>query len=177
MATKFNQSLRAAKATKQDEFYTQLSDIEKELRHYTKHFKNKTVLCNCDDPKVRNFFHYFSHNFEKLALKKLITTCYKNCDADLFSKQIAERGIFLEYKGNKSGSRVPNPDEIGIHELKGDGDFRSEECVSLLKQADIVITNPPFSLFREHVEQRQFRLGKLRRLHRLAVSRNWKIPA
>src|SRR5437588_12567639 len=81
-----NRSFRAAKASKQDEFYTQLSDIEKELRHYTKHFKNKAVLCNCDDPKVSNFFHYFSYNFEKLMLKKLITTCYKNCDADLFSK-------------------------------------------------------------------------------------------
>ena len=86
-----NRSLHAAKATKQDEFYTQLSDIEKELRHYTKHFKGKTVLCNCDDPKVSNFFHYFSHNFEKLKLKKLITTCYKNCDADLFSKHTAEK--------------------------------------------------------------------------------------
>jgi len=75
MANKpLNRSFHAAKATKQDEFYTQLSDIEKELRHYTKHFKNKTVLCNCDDPKVSNFFHYFSHNFEKLGLKKLITT-------------------------------------------------------------------------------------------------------
>lgn len=148
-----NRSLHAAKATKQDEFYTQLSDIEKELRHYTKHFKNKTVLCNCDDPKVSNFFHYFSHNFEKLKLKKLITTCYKNCDADLFSKHTAERGIYLEYDGDKNDNRVPDPDEIGIHELKGDGDFRSEECVTLLKQADIIVTNPPFSLFREYLEQ------------------------
>jgi len=148
-----NRSLHAAKATKQDEFYTQLSDIEKELRHYTKHFKNKTVLCNCDDPKVSNFFHYFSHNFEKLKLKNLITTCYKNCDADLFSKHTAERGIYLEYDGDKNDNRVPDPDEIGIHQLKGDGDFRSEECVRLLKQADIVVTNPPFSLFREYVEQ------------------------
>ena len=148
-----NRSLHAAKATKQDEFYTQLSDIEKELRHYTKHFTNKTVLCNCDDPKVSNFFHYFSHNFEKLKLKKLITTCYKNCDADLFSKHTAEKGIYLEYNGDKDDNRVPDPDEIGIHKLKGDGDFRSEECIKLLKQADIVVTNPPFSLFREYVEQ------------------------
>lgn len=81
-----NRSLHAAKATKQDEFYTQLSDIEKELRHYTRHLKNKPVLCNCDDPKVSNFFHYFAHHFEKLKLKKLITTCYKNDDADLFSR-------------------------------------------------------------------------------------------
>ncbi|HWX16952.1 MAG TPA: adenine-specific methyltransferase EcoRI family protein [Chthoniobacterales bacterium] len=148
-----NRDMIAAKASKKDEFYTQLSDIEKELRHYTKHFKNKTVLCNCDDPKVSNFFHYFSHNFEKLKLKKLITTCYKNCDADLFSQHTAERGIYLEYYGDKNDNRVPDPDEIGIHKLKGDGDFRSEECIKLLKQADIVVTNPPFSLFREYLAQ------------------------
>src|SRR5690349_19263587 len=112
------QRLHAAKATKQDEFYTQLSDIEKELRHYTKHFKNKTVLCNCDDPKVSNFFHYFSHNFEKLKLKKLITTCYKNCDADRFSKNKAERGIYLEYDGDKNDNRIPDPEEIGIHKFE-----------------------------------------------------------
>ena len=148
-----NRSLGIARATKQDEFYTQLSDIEKELRHYTKHFKNKTVLCNCDDPKVSNFFHYFSHNFEKLKLKKLIATCYKNCDADQFSQHTGERGLYLEYDGDRNDNRVPDPDEIGIHKLKGDGDFRSEECVKLLKQANIVVTNPPFSLFRYYVEQ------------------------
>jgi hypothetical protein len=151
--TPLNQRLHAAKAAQQDEFYTQLSDIEKELRHYTKHFKNKTVLCNCDDPKVSNFFHYFSHNFEKLKLKRLITICYKNCDADLFSKHTDERGIYLEYDGDKNDNRVPDPDEIGIHKLKGDGDFRSEECIALLKRADIVVTNPPFSLFREYIGQ------------------------
>ena len=148
-----NQSLCAAKATKQDEFYTQLSDIEKELRHYTKHFKNKTVLCNCDDPKVSNFFHYFSFNFERLKLKKLITTCYNSCNADLFSTHTTEKGVYLEYNGDKNDNRVPDLSEIGIHQLKGEGDFRSEECVKLLKQADIVVTNPPFSLFREYVEQ------------------------
>jgi len=148
-----NRSLRAAASSKQDEFYTQLSDIENELRHYTKHFKNKTVLCNCDDPKVSNFFHYFSYNFENLKLKKLITTCYKNADVDLFSKHKAEKGVYLEYDGDKNDNRVPDPDEIGIHKLKGDGDFRSEECVKLLKQADIIVTNPPFSLFREFVAQ------------------------
>ena len=148
-----NRSLRAAKETKQDEFYTQLSDIEKELRNYTKHFKGKTLLCNCDDPKISNFFHFFSHSFEKLRLKKLITTCYKNCDAELFSTHTAESGIYLEYDGDKNGNRVPDPHEIGIHKLRGDGDFRSEECVELLKQADIVVTNPPFSLFREYVQQ------------------------
>lgn len=75
--------------------------------------------------------------------------CYKNCDADLFSTHTDERGIYLEYNGNKIGTRVPDPNEIGIHNLKGDGDFRSAECIALLKQADIVVTNPPFSLFRE----------------------------
>jgi hypothetical protein len=148
-----NRSLGAARATKQDEFYTQLSDIEKELRHYTKHFKGKTVLCNCDDPKVSNFFHFFSHNFEKLKLKKLIATCYKNCDADLFSKHEDTRGLYLEYDGDKDGNRIPDPAEVGIHTLKGDGDFRSTECVNLLKKADVIVTNPPFSLFREYVDQ------------------------
>lgn len=148
-----NQTLGKARASKQDEFYTQLSDIEKELRHYTKHFKNKTVLCNCDDPRVSNFLHYFSYNFGKLGLKKLTTTCYKSQQADLFSQNDSEKGIYLEYEGDKKGSRVPDPSEIGIHALKGDGDFRSEECVKLLKRADIVVTNPPFSLFREYVEQ------------------------
>jgi hypothetical protein len=148
-----NRSMQAARATKQDEFYTQLSDIEKELRHYTAHFKGKTILCNCDDPKVSNFFHYFSHNFEKLKLKKVITTCYKNQDADLFSKNTSKVGVYLEYEGEKNGNRVPSAKQIGIHRLEGDGDFRSEECVELLKQADIVVTNPPFSLFREYVEQ------------------------
>jgi len=154
MPTKpLNRSLRAAKAIKQDEFYTQLSDIEKELRNYTAHFQGKTILCNCDDPLVSNFFHYFSHNFEKLKLKRLITTCYKSNSADLFSKHDFEYGKYLVYEGDKNGNRLPDPDEIGIHELKGDGDFRSSECVKLLKQADIVVTNPPFSLFREYVDQ------------------------
>ena len=148
-----NRSLHAARNTKQDEFYTQLSDIEKELRHYTKHFKGKTVLCNCDDPRVSNFFHYFSHNFEKLKIKKLITTCYKNQQPDLFSKHDSERAIYLEYNGDKHGNRVPDPSEIGLHKLRGDGDFRSAECVALLKEADIVVTNPPFSLFREYIGQ------------------------
>jgi hypothetical protein len=148
-----NRSLGKARNSKQDEFYTQLSDIEKELKHYTAHFKNKTVLCNCDDPKVSNFFHYFSHNFKKLKLKKLITTCYKNQDADLFTKNTSKVGVYLEYEGEKNGNRVPTAEQIGIHRLEGDGDFRSQECVELLKQADIVVTNPPFSLFREYVEQ------------------------
>jgi hypothetical protein len=148
-----NLNLHSAKLNKKDEFYTQLSDIEKELKHYKNHFKNKVVFCNCDDPRVSNFFHYFSYNFEKLGLKKLITTCYKNQDADLFTKNISERAIYLEYMGDKNGDNIPNIEEIGIRSLKGDGDFRSEECIELLKEADIVVTNPPFSLFREYVAQ------------------------
>lgn len=148
-----NQSLHAANKAKQDEFYTQLSDIENELKHYKEHFKGKTVLCNCDDPRVSNFFHYFSYNFERLGLKKLITTCYKNQNRDLFSQNDSERAIWLEYYGDKNGNRIPDPNEIGINYLKGDGDFRSEECIELLKQADIIVTNPPFSLFREYVAQ------------------------
>ncbi|CAN5774659.1 adenine-specific methyltransferase EcoRI family protein [soil metagenome] len=153
MKQPLNRNLHTAKGTKQDEFYTQLSDIEKELKHYTAHFENKVVLCNCDDPKVSNFLHYFTHNFAKLKLKRLITTCYKNSDADLFSNHAGARGTHLEYNGAKSGSRVPNLAEIGIRELKGDGDFRSKECLSLLEEADIVVTNPPFSLFRQYVQQ------------------------
>ena len=152
MANKNKQLHKASKA-KKDEFYTQLSDIEKELKHYKRHFKGKVVLCNCDDPRVSNFFHYFAYNFEKLGLKKLITTCYKNQDLDLFSQNDSEHAIYLEYKGDINGNNIPDPDEIGIKHFKGDGDFRSEECIALLKEADIVVTNPPFSLFREYVAQ------------------------
>lgn len=146
-----NASLNKASKAKQDEFYTQRSDIEKELRHYKEHFKGKAVLCNCDDPRVSNFFHYFSYNFEQLGLKKLITTCYKNQNPGLFSKQDSEKAIYLEYTSDKDGNKVPDPEEIGIKHLNGDGDFRSDECIELLNQADIVVTNPPFSLFREYV--------------------------
>jgi len=145
--------LKDAKTNKKDEFYTQLSDIEKELRHYKDHFKDKVVLCNCDDPFISNFFKYFALNFEKLGLKKLITTCYKNKDMNLFSKNDSEQAIYLEYTGDKNGDNVPSPEEIGIKHLQGDGDFRSAECIELLKEADIVVTNPPFSLFREYVAQ------------------------
>lgn len=148
-----NKNLHSAKNAKKDEFYTQLSDIEKELRHYKHHFKDKVVFCNCDDPRVSNFFHYFSYNFEQLGLKKLITTCYKSQDVDLFSQNNSERAIYLEYTGDKNGDNVPSLDEIGIKHLKGDGDFRNKESIELLKQADIVVTNPPFSLFREYVAQ------------------------
>ncbi len=148
-----NKDLRKAKKSKKDEFYTQLTDIEREINHYRKHFKDKVVLCNCDDPRVSNFFHYFSYNFEKLGLKKLITTCYKSQDVDLFSEHDTEKAVYLEYNGDKNDNNVPDPEEIGIKHLKGDGDFRSQESIDLLKQADIVVTNPPFSLFREYVAQ------------------------
>ena len=148
-----NNNLHKAKDSKKDEFYTQLSDIENELKHYKTHFKDKIVYCNCDDPRVSNFFQYFSYNFEALGLKKLITTCYKNQDAELFSQNESEQAIYLEYEGDKNGNQVPDISEIGIRSLSGDGDFRSAECIELLKQADIVVTNPPFSLFREYVAQ------------------------
>ena len=153
MAKNGNKQLGRAKRAKEDEFYTQLSDIENELRHYKEHFRDKTVLCNCDDPRVSNFFHYFAYQFEALGLKRLITTCYKNQTPDLFSQHDCERAISLVYDGDKNGNRVPDPEEIGIHQLQGDGDFRSPECIELLMQADIVVTNPPFSLFREYVAQ------------------------
>ena len=145
--------LHKAKKSKNDEFYTILSDIERELKHYKRHFKGKVVFCNCDDPRVSNFFHYFSYNFEKLGLKKLITTCYKNQERDLFSRHDIEKAIYLEYEGDRNKNNVPDPEEIGIKQLKGNGDFRSKECIELLKQSDIVVTNPPFSLFREYVGQ------------------------
>lgn len=148
-----NKNLNKARDSKEDEFYTQLTDIEKELKHYKKHFKNKVVFCNCDDPRVSNFFHYFSYNFEQLGLKKLITTCYKNQQMNLFSEKKSEKAIYLEYTGDKNKNNLPDPKEIGIKHLKSDGDFRSQECIELLKQADIIVTNPPFSLFREYVTQ------------------------
>ena len=153
MTKSLNNNLKNAKSNKKDEFYTQLSDIGNELRHYKAHFKGKVVYCNCDDPRVSNFFHYFSYNFEKLGLKKLIATCYKSQDIDLFTVNNSEKAVYLEYNGDKNGTNEPEREEIDIIELKGDGDFRSAESIELLKQADIVVTNPPFSLFREYVSQ------------------------
>ncbi len=152
MATK-QRSLGNAKAAKQDEFYTQLSDIEKELRHYRKHFRGKVVYLNCDDPRESEFFHYFSYNFEKLGLRKLIAACYKSQNVDLFSTGDSEGAVYLEYEGDKDGNLIPSRDEIDVKPFNGDGDFRSAESIALLKQADIVVTNPPFSLFREYVAQ------------------------
>ena len=145
-----NKNLNVAKKLKQDEFYTQLPDIENELRHYRNHFSGKVVYCNCDDPKISNFFHYFTHNFEKLGLKKLITTCYKSQQPDLFSQNDSERAIYLEYKEK---GNTPDLAKTRISDLKGNGDFCSEECIKLLKQSDIVVTNPPFSLFRKYIAQ------------------------
>lgn len=143
-----NNSLQQAKKAKSDEFYTQLTDIEKELCHYREHFKNKVVFCNCDDPRVSNFFKYFAINFEFLGLKKLIATCYKNQNIDLFSPQNSDSAVYMIYAGG--GIDI---EHIQVNKLKGDGDFRSEECISLLKQSDVVVTNPPFSLFREYIAQ------------------------
>ncbi len=144
---------RARNAQNNDEFYTQITDIENELKYYKHHFRGKVVYCNCDDPRFSNFFHYFSHNFEKLGLKKLITTCYRSTHRDFFSKDAEDTAIYLEYDGAKKGERVPDPEEIGITHLKGDGDFRNEECIELLKEVDIVVTNPPFSKFRDYLAQ------------------------
>lgn len=142
MASK-NNNLHQAKKAKNDEFYTMLSDIEKEMVHYKDFFKDKVVYCNCDDARESNFFKYFSMNFEYLGLKKLITTGYK---AD-------GKGVVLIYEGDKNGNRKVDEDEIKVAELNGNGDFRSEECIKYLKEADVVVTNPPFSLFREYVAQ------------------------
>lgn len=148
-----NANLQAAKSAKKDEFYTQLTDIEKELRHYKEHFRDKVVLCNCDDPRVSNFFRYFALNFEQLGLKRLISTCYKHQDIDLFGDHSEEKAVYIIYEGDKNGNGRVDFEELEVIPLKGDGDFRSQECIELLKQADIVCTNPPFSLFREYVAQ------------------------
>ncbi len=147
-----NAALHKAKKGKNDEFYTQLPVIESELGHYEEFFRGKTVLCNCDDPRVSNFFKYFALKFKTLGLKRIITTCYKNNSPDLFSQNTAEQAVYLIYDGN-NGESMPDWDKVDVKPLKGDGDFRSKECIELLKQADIVVTNPPFSLFREYVAQ------------------------
>lgn len=148
-----NRDFQDAKQAKKDEFYTQLSDIEKEMSHYRPHFKGKVVYLNCDDPRVSNFFRYFASNFEELGLKKLIATCYQSSDPHNFSRGGSGQAVWLEYCGDQNGNGTSNPHEVGVQPLEGDGDFRSAESVELLKQADIVVTNPPFSLFREYVAQ------------------------
>ncbi len=144
-----NKLLQKAKKSKSDEFYTQLSDIESELQHYKNHFKNKVVYCNCDDPRISNFFNYFALNFKELGLKKIIASCYRKQEIDLFNTEETENGFFYEYTGKEN----LKPNSADITYFKGDGDFRSTESIELLKQADIVVTNPPFSLFREYVAQ------------------------
>ena len=172
-----NSDLNRAKEAKEDEFYTQLSDIEKELRYYRQHFKDKTVFCNCDDPFESNFFKYFVLNFNRLGLKKLIVTCF--CPSPIAHNQLtltqftedadesqSEPNHKPAYKAIVTTVYDKTEDgEIGLDdvkalfesgeneltELKGDGDFRSKECMELLDEADIVVTNPPFSLFREYI--------------------------
>lgn len=147
-----NKSLHKAKSNPQDEFYTQLSDIEKELKHYRHHFKDKVVICNCDDPRVSNFTKFFILNFKKLGLKRLIATCYKSQDIDLFTDQECESAVYMDYYGTTEGTGIPKVEELNVKPLKGDGDFASKECLDLLEQADIVVTNPPFSKFRQYLE-------------------------
>ena len=146
-----NKLLQKAKKSKSDEFYTQLSDIERELQHYKIHFKDKVVFCNCDDPRISHFFTYFSKNFKELGLKKLITACYREQVNDLFNTEANENGFYFEYTGAKKEKNKPHL--IDIVYFNGDGDFRSTESIELLKQSDIVVTNPPFSLFREYIAQ------------------------
>ena len=138
-----NKSLHRANKAKNDEFYTQLTDIEKELRYYKDHFKDKIVFCNCDDPEYSNFWKYFQNNFYFLGLKKLVSTHY-NLDGSPSYK--------MEIVRTDKGNQVGIPDYVKT-DLVGNGDFRSDECVEILKEADIVVTNPPFSLFREYVAQ------------------------
>lgn len=168
-----NNSLNAAIKAKQDEFYTQLDDISNELKYYKQHFKGKIVLCNCDDPYESNFFKYFALNFNQLGLKKLIATCYNGSPIAgdelplLFEieesepKKIAykvEITEVLDYNNDGAVNLADvqyliQNDKNVLSLLKGNGDFRSQECIELLKEADIVVTNPPFSLFREFVAQ------------------------
>ena len=167
-----NKNLGAAKTNKKDEFYTQLPDIENELRHYTRHFRGKVVLCNCDDPYESNFFKYFALNFNRLGLKKLICTCFDGSpiaggelplvfevDSEGNEKKFAykvELTSVTDVNGDGATDLLDvmeilrnNPPTL----LKQHGDFRSNECIEILKEADIVVTNPPFSLFREYVAQ------------------------
>ncbi|MBR0414037.1 MAG: adenine-specific methyltransferase EcoRI family protein [Clostridia bacterium] len=169
-----NKNLHKAAVAKQDEFYTQLSDIEKELRYYRKHFKGKTVFCNCDDPFESNFFKYFVLNFNRLGLKKIICTCYAGSPVantqlsffDIENSSIENKNkpykaiVTTVYDKTGDGgidmvdvAELFKSGENELTELRGDGDFRSGECIELLEQSDIVVTNPPFSLFREYIAQ------------------------
>ena len=156
-------ALIAAKKAKKDEFYTQRVDIENELRHYRVHFKDKVVLCNCDDPRQSEFFKYFVENFEKLGLKRLVATCYKSQDVDLFSQGDCERAICQIYEGDKNGNMRLDDDEVGVRELKGDGDFRSAECIEILKEADVRASAEAQSLHDRWMGWRGRRRGAVRR--------------
>lgn len=153
LTTVRNRDFQEAKRAKKDEFYTQLSDIEKELRHYHRYFENKVVYLNCDDPRVSNFFRYFANNFEKLGLKKIITSCYRGPNTEGLVQTDSNEAVWLEYSGSDQACNAPAAEVMGLRPLLGDGDFRSPESIELLKQADIVVSNPPFSLFREYVSQ------------------------
>lgn len=168
-----NKNLNAAKVAKKDEFYTLLSDIERELQHYWKHFRGKVVLCNCDDPYESNFFKYFALRFNQLGLKKLICTCYNGSPVtgnelaihfdgfdDDEPKKIAYKVEITEVKDENGDGAVDLSDvqyllksDRNVLSILKTGDFRSQECIELLKEADIVVTNPPFSLFREYIGQ------------------------
>ena len=166
-----NKNLNAAKVAKKDEFYTQLSDIERELQHYGHHFRGKVVLCNCDDPYESNFFKYFALRFNQLGLKKLICTCYNGSpvqgkeltlhfDDEEESLKKAYKVEITEVKDENGDGAVDLSDvqdllqnDKNVMSTLKTGDFRSDECIELLKEADIVVTNPPFSLFREYIGQ------------------------
>ncbi len=167
-----NKRLNAAKSAKKDEFYTQLADIERELQHYWQHFRGKTVLCNCDDPYESNFFKYFALRFNQLGLKKLICTCYNGSpvqgneliirfeEFDEEPKKVAYKVEITEVCDMNGDGAVDLSDvryllqnDKNVLSVLQTGDFRSIECVELLKEADIVVTNPPFSLFREYIGQ------------------------
>lgn len=167
-----NKNLNAAKTAKKDEFYTQMSDIERELQHYWQHFRGKTILCNCDDPYESNFFKYFALRFNQLGLKKLICTCYNGSpvqgnelmidwgDFTEEPKKIAYKVEITEVRDLNRDGTVDLSDvqyllqnDKNVLSILKTGDFRSSECIELLKQADIVVTNPPFSLFREYIGQ------------------------
>ena len=165
-------SLDAAKVAKEDEFYTQMSDIERELQHYWPHFRGATIMCNCDDPYESNFFKYFALRFNQLGLKKLICTCYNGSpvqgdelmidwgDFTEEPKKIAYKVEITEVRDLNGDGAVDLSDvqillqnDKNVLSILKTGDFRDPECIELLKQADVVVTNPPFSLFREYIAQ------------------------
>lgn len=153
MRNNSNDFLRKAKKNKNDEFYTRLTDIEKELKHYKNQFKGKIVYCNCDNPTKSNFYKFFAINFHNLGIKKLISSCYVENDINIFNFKEKNfiNGFYYEYTGKKEETLIPTKDDVIF--FNGNGDFRNQESIELLKSADVVVTNPPFSLFREHIDQ------------------------